>query len=592
MGIWTPGPFATDGDDLYTADEFGGYAAALGGNDTLLGGAGGDQLEGGDGNDTIDGGAGVNDYASYLFASSGVTLNLSLTGDQNTIGAGIDRLSNVENVWGSLHDDFITGNDAANTIEGFGGNDTLDGAGGIDLLSYFNAFGPITVSLAITGAQDTGNAGIDTISNFENIFGSAYNDSLTGDDLVNSLSGSFGDDTLNGALGTDVLSGGDGNDLLNGGGGLDTVDYYYAASGVTVNLSILVAQDTGGAGVDTLVSIEAILGSAHADTLTGDAANNTLEGAGGNDTISGAGGFDQASYFNAGAAVTVSLSTSSAQNTVGAGVDTLVSIESLYGSRFSDSLTGNVHANSLIGSDGNDTLNGAAAADTMEGGTGNDTYFVDVAADQTIEFAGQGTDLVITSVSRTLSAHIENLTLATTASIEGNGNTLANVITGNSGNNILRGFEGSDVLRGGGGQDTISGGTSSDRIDAGSDAVSDIVRFAAVAESTGSQRDIITNLDLNGEDRLDFTTIPTSIAFVSTGVLNLSTINAGLSAAVDAALAVNGAVLFDPSSGDLDTAEHSFLVVDANGDGLYRPSQDYVVELINFAGTLTLDDFI
>ena len=591
--MWTPGAGATEGDDLYVADLFGGYASALGGNDTLLGGASDDQLEGGLGNDTLDGGAGVSDYASYLFASAGVTVDLRLSTDQNTQGAGIDRIANIENVWGSAFADNITGNDAANTIEGFGGDDTLDGGGGIDLLSYFNTAGAITVSLAISGPQDTGGGGIDTISNFENIFGSIHDDALTGDDRGNSLNGGSGSDTLTGGDGDDLLAGGEGSDVLNGGAGNDTADYYYAGAGVVVNLSLAGAQDTGGAGVDTFSSIEAILGSAHADVLTGSSGNDTLEGAGGNDAIAGGGGIDQASYFNATAAVAVSLSTSAAQNTLGAGIDTLTSIESVYGSRFGDTLTGNVNANSLYGGDGNDTINGGGGADTMEGGAGNDFFYVDAASDQTYEFSGQGTDTVISTITRTLANHLENLTLTGTAALQGTGNTASNVITGNAGANILWGLGGSDVLRGGGGEDTIWGGTSGDSIDPGTDSVRDVIAFASVAESTGSLRDRITGLDLNAEDRLDFTVVPVAIgAQVNSGALNLATINADLAAAVNANLAVNGAVLFDPSSGDLNVAGHLFLVVDANGDGNYTPNADYVVQLISATGTLSLDDFI
>jgi hypothetical protein len=99
-------------------------------------------------------------------------------------------------------------------------------------------------------------------------------------------------------------------------------------------------------------------------------------------------------------------------------------------------------------------------------------------------------------------------------------------------------------------------------------------------------------MDLNAEDVFDFTVVPTSLVVVSGGSLSLATINSDLAAAVDAALAVNGAVLFDPNAGDLNVAGHMFLVVDANGDGIYKPNQDYVVELVNSTGTLTLDDFI
>ena len=65
-----------------------------------------------------------------------------------------------------------------------------------------------------------------------------------------------------------------------------------------------------------------------------------------------------------------------------------------------------------------------------------------------------GTDLVRSTVTKTLAAGFENLTLLGTASLNGFGNTSANVITGNTGDNILDGGTGADTLIGGGGNDT------------------------------------------------------------------------------------------------------------------------------------------
>ena len=87
----------------------------------------------------------------------------------------------------------------------------------------------------------------------------------------------------------------------------------------------------------------------------------------------GVAGSDTASYADATAGVTVSLAIGTAQNTIGAGTDTLTNFENLTGSNLNDTLTGNAGANILNGLAGNDTLSGGAGNDTLSGGAGNDT---------------------------------------------------------------------------------------------------------------------------------------------------------------------------------------------------------------------------
>ena len=106
-------------------------------------------------------------------------------------------------------------------------------------------------------------------------------------------------------------------------------------------------------------------------------------------------------------------------------------------------------------------------------GTGNDTFYVDNTGDQVIEYSDQGTDAVFSSISYTLAANVENLTLTGTAALNGTGNTLANVITGNDccqhavGTRRQRHAQrpaGNDTLFGGNGNDTLNGGTGADRM--------------------------------------------------------------------------------------------------------------------------------
>ena len=94
----------------------------------------------------------------------------------------------------------------------------------------------------------------------------------------------------------------------------------------------------------------------------------------------------------------------------------------------------------------------------MSGGLGDDVYIVDSTSDVVTEAASGGTDEVRSSVTLTLGANVENLTLTGAANIAGTGNSLNNVITGNSGNNTLTSGGGNDTLDGGAGNDTLDGG--------------------------------------------------------------------------------------------------------------------------------------
>jgi VCBS repeat-containing protein len=186
--------------------------SGLGGDDVLQGNAGDDSLDGGEGSDT----------ASYRDAASPITVNLTLTAPQATRGAGLDRLTSIENITGSAFNDTLSGDDGANVIEGGAGNDLLDGGSGIDTVSYAGAESSVTVNLGVRTAQNTIGAGSDTLANFENLLGSSFDDVLLGDAFDNLIAGGAGNDRILGAQGNDALVGGDGDDILQGGVGADT----------------------------------------------------------------------------------------------------------------------------------------------------------------------------------------------------------------------------------------------------------------------------------------------------------------------------------------------------------------------------------
>ena len=366
----------------------------------------------------------------------------------------------------------VEGDDGDNLIAASNGDDYLDGKGGIDTVSYADAPGPVKVSISLTSVQATSGSGNDRVLNFENVVGSAFNDTLTGN------------------TGANVIDGGAGADSMSGGSGDDTY--------VVDNLGDVVTGDTGGAdtvrssvsftlptGFENLVltgnAPVAGTGNSLANRLTGNNADNVLIGLGGNDILDGGAGNDRMEggvyhdtyIVDSAGDVVVELAgegtdtvEASVSYALGDNVEKLVLTGSAAltgtGNTLGNTLTGNSAANTLYGLAGNDTLDGGAGADQMFGGTGNDTYIVDHAGDAVTEYEGEGTDTVQSSVTYTLGANVENLTLTGASALQGSGNSAANVLTGNSGVNTLYGLAGNDTLDGGGGADNLLGGTGND----------------------------------------------------------------------------------------------------------------------------------
>jgi serralysin len=243
-------------DYLANLNTSGLLAAVFAGADTFIGSSGDDGFNGFAGNDTMFGNGG----------------NDALLG-----GAGDDKL------YGGEGNDFLVGG---------AGSDTISGGNGIDTASYVVTTAAVTVSLAITTAQNTLGAGIDTLTSIENLIGGAGADKLTGNSGANLLRGGAGNDTLLGGDGNDMLIGVTGNDILNGGNGTDTASYLGNTSAVAVNLGLTSAQNTIGAGIDTLTFIENLIGGNSGDTLTGNGGSNSLDGYWGNDILNGQAGSD------------------------------------------------------------------------------------------------------------------------------------------------------------------------------------------------------------------------------------------------------------------------------------------------------------
>lgn len=208
---------------------------------------------------------------------------------------------------------------------------------------------------------------------------------------------------------------------------------------------------------------------------------------------------------------------------------------------------------------GNDVINGQFGADIMRGGTGNDVYYVENTGDRVIELVGQGSDLVKSSITYTLTANVENLKLAGSASINGTGNALGNIIIGNNAANIIDGGDGNDSMRGGGGDDIYYVNVSGDRVveqyDNGTDEVISTVTYALRAN--------IENLTLAGTAAINGSGNGLANVMAGNSADNVidggggaDTLNGGLGSDQLAGGQGNDAFLFDTdldSSGNVDT---------------------------------------
>lgn len=406
---------ASSGGDA-EGDRFDGVEHFIGSRfaDTLVGDGGDQILVGGAGGDRIDGAGGF-DTAVYSGSGAGVKVNLA-TGAVSGGDAQGDSLSGIEAVVGSGFADTLTGDANGNRLDGGDSNDAIDGGAGADVMiggsgddSYVVDDAGDQIIEAADGGTDIVRTSLSALTLAEGVEDLSYSGggsfTGTGNALNNSLYGKALDDALYGLDGDDKLVGGAGADLLDGGAGRDQVDYTKSAA-ITVNLATNVNHG-GEAEGDRLIGIETVIGSNYADSITG--GDDPLVG----DTLYGRGGDDV-----------------------------------------------------LIGGAGDDQLDGGSGNDVLRGGTGNDLYVVYEAGDQVIEAAGEGRDRIRTAVNGyTLGANVEELVYTGTIGATMTGNALDNFIVGGGGEDRLAGGDGADVLRGGAGGDMLDGGAGSDTVE-------------------------------------------------------------------------------------------------------------------------------
>jgi Ca2+-binding RTX toxin-like protein len=347
---------------------------------------------------------------------------------------------------------------------------------------------------SLYGAQDNGATTYYMPSSLANltILDNTHSLMVIGNALNNSIVGAHAIETINGGGGDDTLATGGGLDTLIGGTGSDTYIIEFAMVNVVERAGE--GTDTVRASVDftlpenveklTLTGEDNINGTGNSgdNTITGNAHDNVLNGGtGGLDTLIGGLGDD--TYVVDHATVTVIEDADAGTDKVKASVTFALgaNIENLTltGSNAVNG-TGNSADNAITGNDDDNTLSGGnGGVDTLTGGTGNDTYIVDHTTVTVIESTGAGTDTVRASIDFFLGANFENLILTGSASINGFGNDLANVIEGNTGSNVLLGGDGADTLSGGGNADYLLIDGSDTAIDGGAGFDSVFVQTAA-----------------------------------------------------------------------------------------------------------------
>jgi len=370
---------------------------------------------------------------------------------------------------GGAGNDFLYGGADLDTLIGGAGGDHLTGGNIGAIAGYGTATTGVTVDLR-GDVANTGDAAGDVLSHVTGLTGSAFADTLYGDDSGNSLDGLGGDDvldgrggpdiltggagmdTLNGGNGDDNVSGGDGPDILDGGLGNDWVNYAEATTGVILYLDGSHAQ--GGAALgDTISGFENVTGSYFADTLYGDSSDNIFFGLGGGDSEYGFSGND--TFYTSG-------------------------------------------------------LLSGGATNTYYGGAGDDYYQVSetgaIVSEETVAGVDDGgIDTVRVTIDYTLPEFVENglVYQFAPANVTLSGNGFNNSLTSDAPGAVLIGADGNDVLTGGvqthllggagadilhGGYDShMTGGAGADQLlgDAGhhavadySDAATDVIVFA------------------------------------------------------------------------------------------------------------------
>jgi len=476
------------------------------GNDTVSGGAGNDVLVLGaalTNLDRIDGGIGTDRLildGSYNLALDAATVinveafqlidghsyNLTLNNATNAAGLTVDgsvltgantlvlngaaETTAALTALGGEGNDTVTGGAGKDTISGGAGGDSLTGGAGIDTVSYASSLSGVTVDLTNNSNNTTGDAQGDSLTGFENVIGSDFSDSITGNAQANSLVGGAGDDTLVAGAGTDTLLAGDGNDTLNLADNLTTVDRVDGGDGndtLKLSGSAYAAGFTFGANITGIENIVLAAGNNYTLTLSNATNNGGL--------IVDAGDLLSPNRLILSGAAELE----SALTVIGGGGN-----DSVSAGAGADTLSGGTGSDTLLGGAGNDVFDmgaGLNALDRIDGGVGTDTlqlagdYSAGVTLGATtvtnvesfVFAAGSDYNLALNAATNSVGLKIDGSALGGGDNLTIDGSletTSAFNFIGGAGNDKFVGGNGADTFTGGLGADTFTGGLGLDTV--------------------------------------------------------------------------------------------------------------------------------
>ncbi|WP_234461617.1 beta strand repeat-containing protein [Stutzerimonas stutzeri] len=452
------------------------------GDDNVNAGIGDDSVVGGAGNDTLDGSSGV-DTIDYSAETDAVTVNLT-SGNATGTGSGNDTLQNFENILGGAGNDTLTGNDAANRVDGGAGSDSISTGAGNDWIRFDaddtlvdGGSGNDTLAIATTDPVDFSAIDNNRFIGIEEI-------DLTGNGVQHITLGAA--DVLDLSDTTDTLKiHGDAGDKLTLTGnwtnaGTQPVSYNGAANQAYVKLTLAVGGVTATVLVDPALALDIVYqGDAGNDTLTGGSGDDVVDGGDGNDVLDGAGGTDDVSGGDGDD--TIIYDSSDLLLDGGAGTDTLKFAPTasgllldfgelarpaagglrpaLAGFEIID-ITGGGNNSVVIDSAALLALSDSSDTLTIEGNTGDAVYIVGSWVD------GGTVDnyQVYTKDGATLRVDTSVTVGAVVDDPNGDGDSAELIPGATAGNDVIRGLGGNDTLDGAGGADVLRGGDGNDTL--------------------------------------------------------------------------------------------------------------------------------